>query len=254
MNRLLLFFFIFLFSGNAYCQKRVIHVLVALCDNENQGIVPVPAKIGNGRDPGNNLYWGCAYGVKTFMKKQPGWKLLRQVNDPGGAVLERLIFKYVNADVYMVADAYDGAKIKETTIDLLNYSAGLDQQTIEVDSIELYIGGSSSLICYIGHNGLMDFKLSSYPVGIYDNKRDVAVFACASKQYFTTPLKQTRVNPLILTTNLMSPEAYSLAAMVDAWIKKENKVIIKEKVAQAYNKYQKCGISGARRLFSTSWQ
>ena len=27
---------------------RVIHVLVALCDNENQGIVPVPASLGNG--------------------------------------------------------------------------------------------------------------------------------------------------------------------------------------------------------------
>lgn len=30
---------------------RVLHVLVALCDNEHQGIVPVPAKIGNGDDP-----------------------------------------------------------------------------------------------------------------------------------------------------------------------------------------------------------
>ncbi|HST23582.1 MAG TPA: hypothetical protein VLR90_20895, partial [Blastocatellia bacterium] len=37
--------------------RRVIHVLVALCDNEHQGIVPVPAKIGNGDDPQNNLYW-----------------------------------------------------------------------------------------------------------------------------------------------------------------------------------------------------
>jgi len=37
-------------------QTRVIHILVALCDNENQGIVPVPKAIGNGQDPGNNLY------------------------------------------------------------------------------------------------------------------------------------------------------------------------------------------------------
>src|SRR5262245_12901887 len=30
--------------------SRVIHVLVALCDNVNQGIVPVPPRLGNGED------------------------------------------------------------------------------------------------------------------------------------------------------------------------------------------------------------
>src|SRR5213596_1995295 len=37
---------------------RVAHVLVALADNKYQGIVPVPAAIGNGDDPVRNLYWG----------------------------------------------------------------------------------------------------------------------------------------------------------------------------------------------------
>ena len=37
---------------------KVIHVLVALCDNENQGIVPVPAFLGNGEDTQRNLYCG----------------------------------------------------------------------------------------------------------------------------------------------------------------------------------------------------
>lgn len=35
---------------------KTIHVLVALCDNKYQGIVPVPEKIGNGQDPDQNLY------------------------------------------------------------------------------------------------------------------------------------------------------------------------------------------------------
>ena len=43
----------------------VVHVVVALCDNEHQGIVPVPATLGNGQDPRNNLYWGALYGVRT---------------------------------------------------------------------------------------------------------------------------------------------------------------------------------------------
>ncbi len=40
---------------------RTIHVFVALADNQNQGIVPVPAALGNGEDPERNLYWGSAF-------------------------------------------------------------------------------------------------------------------------------------------------------------------------------------------------
>ena len=35
---------------------RVVHVFVALADNHHQGIVPVPAKLGNGDVPSDNLY------------------------------------------------------------------------------------------------------------------------------------------------------------------------------------------------------
>ena len=48
---------------------KTIHIFVALCDNQYQGIVPVPKAIGNGQDPNNNLYWGCGYGIRTYFKK-----------------------------------------------------------------------------------------------------------------------------------------------------------------------------------------
>lgn len=41
---------------------KTIGVFVALADNASQGIVPVPAAIGNGDDPERNLYWGTAGG------------------------------------------------------------------------------------------------------------------------------------------------------------------------------------------------
>ncbi len=254
MKKLFLFLLI-VYSGSIFCQQKTIHVLVALCDNKNQGIVPVPAKIGNGQDPDNNLYWGCAYGVKSFVKRQPDWTLLQQIKSPESNILERLIFKHSKSDVYLIADAYDGAFIKETTSDFLNYSAGLDKQEINsIKNVTLKTGGDAQLICYIGHNGLMDFRLSSYPANVDGKSRDVAIFACASKQYFSEPIKQTNANPLIWTTNLMSPEAYTLVAMIESWIKKEAPETTHEKVAQAYNKYQKCGIKGARRLFATGWK
>lgn len=56
---------------------RTIHVFVALADNEHQGIVPVAAKLGNGEDAEHNLYWGSAYGIKTFFSRSPDWKRVR---------------------------------------------------------------------------------------------------------------------------------------------------------------------------------
>src|ERR1700731_1120829 len=36
---------------------RVVHVYVALADNQSQGIVPVPARLGNGDAPATNPYF-----------------------------------------------------------------------------------------------------------------------------------------------------------------------------------------------------
>lgn len=44
--------------GPAAAETRVIHVLVALCDNEHQGIVPVSADLGNGDNPAINRIGG----------------------------------------------------------------------------------------------------------------------------------------------------------------------------------------------------
>ena len=54
-------------------RPMVVHVIVALCDNENQGIIQVPEHLGNGQDPNLNLYWGAIYGVRTFFARQGGW-------------------------------------------------------------------------------------------------------------------------------------------------------------------------------------
>ena len=76
--------------------QKVIHVYVALCDNKYQGIVPVPAKIGNGQDPDNNLYWGCAFGIRSYFKQSKNWKLLKKY--PIDSMnLERLVFNHTSS-------------------------------------------------------------------------------------------------------------------------------------------------------------
>src|SRR5229473_8150857 len=96
----------------ARASPRLVHVFVALADNQHQGIVPVPAALGNGRDAQRNLYWGAAYGVKTYFKASKDWELVWSGRGPKDAILERCVFKSGKNDVYLVADAYEGSQIK----------------------------------------------------------------------------------------------------------------------------------------------
>ena len=59
--------------------------------------------------------------------------------------------------------------------------------------------------------------------------------------------------PLLWTTGLLAPEAYTLKSALDGWIARESGEPVRERAAAAYDKYQKCGMRGARRLFATGW-
>lgn len=111
--------------------SRIIHVLVALCDNEHQGIVPVPARLGNGEDLERNLYWGAAYGVRSFFRKSADWNLVGQMQIPAPAVLQRCIFRNKTAGVYLIADAYRGAEIKKAIVDFFDYASGGSVEAID---------------------------------------------------------------------------------------------------------------------------
>ena len=110
---------------------KVVHVLVALCDNINQGIVPVPARLGNGEDLQNNLYWGAAYGVKSFfIRKDSDWQLISSIAPLNQFILERCIFKHKKREVYLIADAYKGAEIKRCISDFFEYAAGNQNEKV----------------------------------------------------------------------------------------------------------------------------
>jgi len=247
--------FIFVLSSFGQVEKtdtKTIHVFVALCDNKYQGIVPVPAAIGNGQNPNTNLYWGCGYGIRTFFKKSKEWKLLetRKVNS---VILERLVFKHATKDYYLIADAYDGQYIKQCTKDFLNSSCGNQKDTLQLDNKTLGIGGNASLLAYTGHDGLMDFQLSETFSNKDNKKRDVIILACYSKRYFSPHLKAANVNPLVWTTNLMCPEAYTLHDALTGYVNGETNESIRERAAAAYSQYQKCSLKAAKGLLVTDW-
>lgn len=232
-------------------RPRVVHVFVALCDNVNQGIVPVPAHLGNGEDVRGNLYWGAAFGVRTFFSRSRDWAVVAGVAAPALPVLERAVFRHRLSGVYLVADAYRGAAIREATVALLEAAAGARRETISVGGTTLELGGGADLLAYVGHDGLMDFTLDSAPQKRDERERPVIVLACASRAYFAEPLRAAGARPLLWTTGLMAPEAYTLEAALDGWAAGESDNQIRERAAIAYDRYQKCGLKAARRLLVT---
>ena len=217
--------------------------------------MPVPAGIGNGQNPKNNLYWGAGYGVKSFFNKSSEWKLVSSRSTPPKKnILERLLFKHRSKKIYMLADAYDGQFIKQTTIDFLNASAGKKDLPIINGADTLYFGGASDLLAYIGHDGLMDFSLQgSFTGANNDKKRQTIILACYSKNFFSSHLKQTGALPLIWTTGLMAPEAYTLHDAIHSWVENKSREDIRLAAAQAYSKYQKCSLKAAKNLLVSGW-
>ncbi len=233
--------------------RRVVHVIVALADNTYQGIVPVARAIGNGDDYEHNLYWGAGYGVRTFLKRSPEWTLIK-CSKAETPVLERCLFRHKSQNVIVVADAYRGREIKRAVADLLAFSAGRKVQNIVLSgSDHVSAGGGADLIVYVGHDGLMDFRLNGYETPADKKKRETIILACASKIYFNDSFRYTSAQPLLWTTSLMAPEGYVVEAALAGWVRKETGEQIRERAAQAYDKYQHCGIKGARRLFATGW-
>ena len=232
-------------------KNLVVHIFVPLCDNEHQGIVPVSKILGNGLDLRNNLYWGALYGVKTHLKRSKKWKLIYDKKNISDVVLERVIFKRDN--VYIVADAYRGDKMKETLFDYFDSISGVKSAKVALKKESLALYKDADLTIFNGHNGLMDYSIKAKKNE--DNKtRETAVIGCKSYKYFKSNLLIAKAYPLVTTTNYMAPEAYVLEAIVNSWGRLESEKSMKKSAGKAYNKYQKCGLRGATRLFQDGWK
>ena len=231
---------------------KLIHVLVALCDNKYQGIIPVPAKLGNGQELANNLYWGGSYGVRTYFEKSNEWKLIKTLK-PGKPILERLIFKHSVKNCYLVADAYDGQYIKQTINDFLFSCSGQLKDTLHIGGKVIGINGNAGLIAYVGHDGLMNFHITNSIKNIDGNKRNCIILACVSKTYFAQSIKASNSYPLVWTTGLMCPEAYTLHDAISGYVNNESHEQIRLRAVWAYNKYQKFGLEASNKLLVSGW-
>lgn len=232
---------------------RCIHVMVALCDNVHQGIMPVPTKLGNGQDTKQNLYWGALYGVKTTFKRSNDWIFLKSSKCSENYILERCIFKHRQKNIYLIADAYDGKYIDQTIQDYMDACAGFSKKEMEINGQLVGFGGMADLLVYIGHNGLMEQDLAYVPKKSDSSKREAITLGCYSKDFFQDHMRAAGAYPLLWTTGLMAPEAYILDNALKGWVNRENYAQIQKRAAGAYSKYQKCSFGAASRLIVSGW-
>jgi hypothetical protein len=232
---------------------EVIHVFVALADNASQGLVPVPAKIGNGDDPARNLYWGCDEGLKSWFTRSAKWKKVAGAKPPQAEVLERLVFKHAERDAWLVADAWQGSQIKACLQTYLNAAAGLGGEVVSVDGATLRAGGEATLVAFIGHNGLMDFKLEWPAAAAAPSARPkpAIVLCCLSRSYFAEPLRRIGARPILTTTQLMYPGAFILHDAAEAWLGGEPAEEIRAAAGRAYAKNQGISMKAGVGVFAT---
>lgn len=247
-----IFIFLTLIFTPVTAATKTIHLFVALCDNDTQGIVKVGEKIGNGNDPANNLYWGCNDGTRSYFSRSKQWTRLEIITPENSPILQHIIFKHKTTGTILIADAYQGSKIKTCTQHYLQSLQGTYNPKITTKNQKspLQAGAKANLVAYIGHNGLMDFNLE-IPIQIPNPpKIDTITLCCISKSYF--PIHFTKnTNPILQTKSLMYPGAFILHDALEGYLKNETKTQIYNRAAKAYAKNQKISTRAAKTIFQT---
>ncbi|MFA6162865.1 MAG: hypothetical protein WC685_05505 [Methylobacter sp.] len=237
-------FFTVLPSYAAVAARTHISVIVSLVDNVSQGIVPVPAKIGNGDDPRNNLYWGALYGVKTFLSKADGWRKLGCEQNISDTILERCEFAWKDK-LTVTADAYRGSRIDQAMLDFMQQAATPPNAT------------KREMVVFIGHDGLMDTQnqpiIEHFPKHTGHDKQAV-VLACMSEEYFAGHLLAAGSKPVVTTYSFMAPEAYVLEAIARGFANQASEVELRSSAGAAYAKYQRISAKAGKSVFGANIQ
>jgi hypothetical protein len=147
--------------------------------------------------------------------------------------------------------------MKRALEDFIRAAAGSTSDEIEFtldgNKREVFAAGSANLVCFVGHNGLMDMDIETPSAHANSVQRSAVVLACKSHQYFVPHLRRLNCTPLVTTSGLMAPEAYTLDMIIRGWLAGDTPATIRDHAATAYAKYQRCNLSAALKLFVAGW-
>lgn len=118
------------------------------------------------------------------------------------------------------------------------------------EPLVLRAGGGAHVVAFVGHDGLMDVAAPDItPPAATTPARGAIALACFSRSYFGPLLVRTGAELLVTTNGLMAPEAYVLDAALRRWFEGGSADDARSAAAAAYDRFQRCGARGARRLF-----
>lgn len=223
----------FLATGLAMAAPKRVAVFVALCDNASQGIVPVPAKIGDGNKPQDNLYWGCSDGLPSCLRASKAWKRIKTEVPTDKRILERVVFTDAAGTVEVTAEAWRGSEI------------GACLQAFEA----ALVAGDHPLCAFIGHNVLMDRTIAP-PAGRAGKPVDAIVLCCKSDPYFRTRLEALGARPVLLTTQFMYPGGFLLRDTLPLWAAGKTPAGLRAAAGASYARNQRISTKAATGVFS----
>jgi hypothetical protein len=226
-------FLALLLIHSAWAAPKKVAVFVALCDNATQGIVPVPARIGDGNKPEDNLYWGCTDGFSGCFRASKAWKLQKKEVVADKRIFERLVYLHVSGNIEVTAEAWRGSEIKAC---LTAYESAL-------------VSGKHDLCAYIGHNVLMDGPVVP-PASKAEKPCDAIVLCCMSERFFKDRLIRLGARPVMLTTQLMYPGSFILRDSLPVWAKGGSLEEIRRTGAAAYARNQNLSAKSAKGVFA----
>ena len=232
-----------------------VHVLVPLCDNEHQMIVPVSNSLGDGMNLRSNLYWGVSHGVRTVFKNDSKWKQVYHKKDADRNVLERLIYyrKFENnAKVYVTLDAYRGDRMKECLEDFHGALRGTVTDTVQSNNEIFNLYSKAQLLIFNGHNGMMEnFVSEGYNEDLI--VRDAVSISCSSQYYFNEYFVKNNAFPLVTTTCSLYPGGNIVHDLIPVWANLKSAEEIKDRAALSYHEMKNTGFETAQRMFNTGW-
>lgn len=222
-----------LLTSSAHAETRIA-VFVGLADNATQGIAKVPAKIGDGDRPAENLYWGCTEGLKAYFKASPVWKLQTDTTATGDSrILERLTFRHGKRDAVLVAEAWRGSNLPDC------YRAFQGAA----------VSGDNALVVFLGHNVLMD-ALIEPPATRAPRPTDAMVLCCKSESFFRERIEAAGLRPVLMTQQSMYPGSFLLHDALEPWLAGRDRASIRAAAGTAYARNQKISVAAATGVFA----
>jgi hypothetical protein len=230
----------------------VVEVHVPLCDNEFTRCGN--AKLGDGDNPGTNLYWSTTPGLGVwFARKGSGWT--RTVHKTGGKdtgdpdVLE--LHEYHRTITTPAAWRKLGAP-KTYELDIIIHGwrgSAIDKALAAYANDVSGKGTSARIVAFVGHNRLMDLEKFDWPEAGDDVKGTIAI-ACHTKSYMKEDVPAATRVPLLMTNDFLFSNAAPLEAAVLAFARGGGYAEIRKDAATAYAGIQKKEVRRVMHAFT----